>query len=110
METEWKRPKSIPSKTHHIETEGCGTLHFTMGWEEEDGRLIEVRATIGKNGICGNILLDTVAKLMSMYLQSPEPRYKIVEKFKRQFVGVKCNQGKPCIESLAESVIKELEK
>lgn len=119
METEFKRPKEIPSKTEHIElsTEGCGTLHLTLGWEEAEGRLIEVRCIIGKSGICGNVLLDTIAKLMSMYLQSPEPRYKIVEKFQRQFLPDKkgnrvvCGQGlKSCVEEIAERIVKELQK
>lgn len=111
MEATWKRPKTIPSQTEHIETEACGTLHLTLGWQEEDGRLIEVRAVIGKNGICGNVLLDTVAKLFSMYLQSPESRYKIAEKVKRQFIGISCAQGKKsCGELIAEKVLEELSK
>ena len=107
MEPTWKRPKVIPSKTEHLESP-CGTLHLTLGWEEEDGRLIETRAVIGKNGICPNVLLDTVAKLLSMYLQSPEPRYKIAEKIKKQFIGVACVQGKPCVEIIAEKILEEL--
>jgi len=106
METTWKRPKTIPSKTEHIETDGCGTLHLTLGFEE--GHLIEVRAVIGRNGTCGGVLLDTCAKLLSMYLQSPEPRYKVAEKIKKQFIGVKCAQGKPCVEIIAEKILKEL--
>ncbi len=120
METTWRRPKEIPSKTEHIvlETEGCGTLHLTLGWEEIDGRLIEVRAVIGKSGVCPNVLLDTVSKLMSMYLQSPEPRYKISEKFQRQFMPdtkgnrITCSKGsgKSCIEEISERVLKELDR
>lgn len=107
METDWKRPKTIDSKTEAIKTE-CGTIYLTLGYEED--KLIEVRATIGKSGICGNVLLDTVAKLLSMYLQSPEPRYKIISKLRKQFVGVICNQGNSCVNIISEKVVGELEK
>lgn len=87
MDTNWKRPKVIPSTTYHIDTNE-GTLHLIFGFE--DDKLIEVRGMIGKAGSYSNILIDTICKLVSMYLQSPEPRYKIVKKFKKQFVDMKC--------------------
>jgi len=106
METNFKRPKVIPSKTEHIETV-CGTLHFTMGYDED--KLIEVRCQIGKSGICQNVLLDSFAKMVSIALQSQMPRYKICEKIKKQFVGVRCNQGQSCVDVIADKIIKELE-
>ena len=78
METSWKRPKTIPSTTEHIETHE-GTLNLTLGYEEDPKRLIEVRGQIGKSGTFSNMLIDTICKLCSMYLQSPEPRYKIID-------------------------------
>lgn len=115
MEVKWKRPKCIPSKTTKIPT-SCGNLHLTFGYEEE--RLIEVRPSIGKNGICPNVLLDAFCKSMSMYLQSPEPRYKIIEKFKKQFVEMNC--GEPftwegdnytgCHDLIVKCIVTELEK
>ncbi len=101
----WKRPKVIPSKTEHIETE-CGTIHLTFGYEED--KLIEVRCTIGKSGICANVLLDSFAKLVSIALQSQMPRYKICEKLKKQFVGAKCNQGVSCVDVISQKIINEL--
>jgi len=118
MAENWKREKEIPSKTELIdlETPACGNMHLTFCWQDDS--LIEVRAVIGKSGVCGNIMLDTIAKLMSMYLQSSEPKYKIVKKFRKQFLpDTKGNQitcghgkGKSCIEEIAERVVKELEK
>ena len=106
--TDWKRAKEIPCKTEHIEL-ACGKLHLIFGYEEEDGRLIEVIAKIGRSGVCGCVLLDSFGKVLSMLLQSPAQRYKIVEKMKKQFKGVVCSQGeKSCINEIAERVIKEL--
>ena len=116
--TDWKRGKEIPSSTHRIETAGCGTAHITLGYEELENtrRLIEVRVLIGKNGgSCGNILLDTIAKLISVYLQSSEPRYKVIKKLKHLFMpdtkgnAITCTQGRSCIEDVIRLVLKELE-
>jgi len=116
VETTWKRPKEIPSKTFHIETQE-GTLHLTLGYEDE--RLIEVRAMIGKAGTYAQIMLDTIAKLISMYLQSPEARYKIVKKFNKQFAEMFCGmeefewQGEKyqsAIDLIVKIVITEVEK
>ena len=111
---EYKRPKVINSKTEAIKLDSCGTLHVTIGYLEEIddvyGRITEIRAVIGKSGICGNVLLDSYSKAMSMLLQSPMPRYKIIEKIKKQFRGVVCNQGrKCCINEIAERLLRELE-
>ena len=116
METGWKRPKELPSNTEHVET-NCGTLHFIMG--NEDGKLVEVRGVIGKNGTCANVQLDTICKLVSIYLQSPEPRYKIIKKFKKQFMDMGCGQGvftekdikyHSCVDYIINRVIDELNK
>lgn len=112
------REKEIPSSTHRVETQGCGTAHVTLGYQELENtrRLIEVRILIGKNGgSCGNILLDTIAKLISVYLQSSEPRYKVVKKLRHLFMpdtrgnAITCAQGRSCIEDVIKLVLKELE-
>lgn len=87
MESNWKRPKVIPSKTFHIDTRE-GTLHLTLGYETgDDGkdRLIEVRGIIGKAGTYANVYVDTVCKLLSCYIQSPEPRFKFKKKLDKMF-------------------------
>jgi hypothetical protein len=85
METAWKRPKVIPSTTYHIDTNE-GTLHLTLGYEEGDdgrNRLIEVRGVIGKAGTYSNVWVDTICKLLSCYIQSPEPRFKFEKKLEK---------------------------
>ena len=120
MDTNWKRPKVIESETPLIKT-NCGGLYVILG--KEDGKLIEVSATIGKGGTCSNYQLINFCKVISMYLQSPEPRYKIAEKFKKQFASLKdkdtgCGQGKffhekeeyqSCEDYIVKRVIKELD-
>ncbi len=116
MQNEFDRPKVIPSTTEDIKMPNCGTLHLTLGKEKEGGRLIEVRAVIGRNACCAYVLLDTVAKLMSLYLQSPEPRWKIAELFKRMFIidekgnRIVCSHGKEksCVEEIAQRILAEL--
>ena len=113
-DTHYKRPKEIESTTEHIET-FCGTLHLTRGY---NGGLVEVRALIGKSGTCCNVQLENFCKVTSMYLQSPEPLYRIVKKFKKQFEGANCGQGfvwqeknyLSCHDYIAQQIIKDLEK
>ena len=119
---EFKRDKEIPSKTFHIETNACGTLHLTLGFQDE--KLVEVRAMIGKTGICCNILVESICKILSMFLQTETPRYKIVKKIRKQFLetakfpGVNCGQGiiwenksfGSCVDLIGSSVVAELEK
>ncbi len=111
---EYRRPKEIKSKTEAISLLNCGTLHLTIGYLDEIddvyGRVTEIRAVIGKGGIPCNILLDSWAKAISMLLQSPMPRYKIIKKVKKQFVGVTCaGEKESCVSIIAEKLIKELE-
>jgi len=112
MTEEYRRPKVINSKTEAITLDNCGTLFLTFGYQEDvEGKVVEVMAVIGKTGICSNVLLNSFAKAMSMLLQSPTPRYKVIEKIKKQFIGVSCQngKGKACISEIAERLIKELE-
>lgn len=111
---DWHRPKELPSQTLHIETSSCGTLHLTIC--TESNKVIEVRSLIGRNQTCGNILLDSFAKVLSCYLQSTEPRYKIVRKLRKQFLpdtkgnSIQCSGGqKSCIESIVEKIIDHIE-
>lgn len=114
--SDFKREKSIPSETRHIDTSCCGTLHLTLCWQ--DKRLIEVRGMIGRAGTCCNTFLNSICIILSILLQSDMARYKIIKKLKKQFVEVNCGQDfiwqektyKSCVDLVAQSVIKELEK
>lgn len=103
----YDRPKVIPSKTLDIKT-NCGTLHMTMGYDKPEGKLIEIRLVIGKNGVCGGVLLHNVAFLLSRWLQSPDPRYKIKELIERNMIGTSCSQGISCLDVLARRVVDAL--
>lgn len=117
--TDYKRPKTLESKTENIKTD-CGTLNFTKGYD--NGKLVEIWAVIGRSGTCSNSLLASFCKVVSMYLQSAHPRYKIVKKFKKQFIGSNC--GMPfyikedkeqvkycgCIDWIAQNIVEEIDK
>ena len=114
--TDYRRPKELPSVTEHLKV-GCGgTLNLTVSYEED--KIIEVRAVVGKNGTCSNNLLDAFCKVVSMYLQSPMARYKIVKKFKKQFVESSCGMpfqwnGKKycgCVDYISQKIVEDLEK
>lgn len=116
IEARWKRPTVLPSKTHGIKTP-CGTLYITLGYEED--KLIEVVGVMGNSGTCGNVKMMDFCKAISMYLQSPEPRYKIIKKLQKQYVGSNCGTGlikyegaeaTSCDDIVAKLVITELEK
>ena len=110
MESSYKRPKEIESKTEAICLSNCGTLHYTIGFDPDVKRPVEIRCVIGKGGVPCNILLDSWAKAMSMLLQSGYPAYKIVDKIKKQFIGVVCTNEKiSCVNVVSERLIKELE-
>ena len=109
------RPKELKSETFHIKTESCGTLHVTVGSLDTD-KVIEVRAVIGKNQVCSAILLDSFAKMVSTYLQSSEPRYRIVKKLRHLFLpdtkgnSISCTGGgKSCIELIIEKIVDRIE-
>ena len=117
MQTEYAVPKELPSTTESIPLPHCGNLHLTLEYEEMGGRLMGVRAIIGRNACCGYVLLDTVAKMMTLYLRSPEPRFKVAERFKTLFMAdtkgnrIVCSHGKEksCVEEIAERVVRQLE-
>ena len=114
MSETYARPKVLPSETFHITTTGCGTLHLTICTEND--KVIELRAVIGKNSTCGFVLLDSFTKMISVFLQSDEPRYKIVKKLRHLFLpdtkgnAISCAQGgKSCIELIVEKIIDRIE-
>ena len=110
----WSRPKEMPSTTTHIKT-SCGTLNLIFSFRRK--RLKEVYAIIGKSGTCANILLSSWCKGISFLLQSPEPRFKIIKKLKKQFIESNCGMhffiGEKkylsCVHYIAEKIIEELE-
>ena len=112
----WKRPKEIGGQTEKIATNE-GSLFFTKNYD--NGRLREIRGVISKGGTLGMVMVDTFCKLISIILQSPIPKYKIIKKFKKQFtdmnVGIdkfKHNEKEYSwtVDFIIKDVIEELEK
>ena len=114
---EFKRDKVLGGKTYSVKM-NCGSLSFTFNYQED--KLVEIFGVIGKSGVCPHTLLDSWCKVVSCYLQSPEPRYKIIKKFNKQFVGMPaCEMNKftfeekeytSCVDIITQKIIEELEK
>lgn len=88
METILDRPEVLEGYTPKLETP-CGSLYFTLN--EYDSKLCEVRVTMGKSGTCMNIMLQTIALLISVMLQSGISREVIKKALLNQFEG-NCGQ------------------
>ena len=111
----WKRDKELPSETFEIQLPTCGKLHLVV--VKENDKVIEVRALIGRNSTCPAILLDSFAKILSCYLQSDFPRYRIVKKLRKFLPDTKGNRisctgnenQAGCVESIIAKIIDQIE-
>ena len=77
-----KRPETLEGRTHKIDTP-CGSLYLTLN--ENDSKLYEIRISLGKIGNCARTLLQTIAVLFSVLLQSDIPRSKILKTLENGF-------------------------
>jgi hypothetical protein len=80
MEANWKRAKVLEGVTTHITTPQ-GTLHLTFNYDGYS--LVEVIAHLGKAGTYAAKQLDMICRMLSIVLQSPLSRVKIVKKIKK---------------------------
>ena len=113
----WKRPKTLTGQTKLVTL--CGEILVTFNYDNErEGKLIEVRASVGKEGTPCNALLSMCCFLISCYLQSAEPREKIIKKIKKNLIDAPACMNKyefegikytSCIDYILKNVIKELE-
>jgi len=78
------RPEALEGYTPKLKTP-CGSLYLTLN--ECDNKLCEVRVTMGKSGTCMNIMLQTIALLISVMLQSGINKDKIKKVLLNQFEG-----------------------
>jgi len=79
-----KRPKVTKGETLRIET-GCGHLYVTIN--RDDGDLpIEVFATLGKAGGCGNAQMEGLTRLLTLCLKFGVP----VEDILKQLDFIRC--------------------
>ena len=79
-----KRPRVTHGDTPRIET-GCGHLYVTINRDDSD-TLIEVFATLGKAGGCGNAQMEAVTRMITLSLKHGVP----VEEIIRQLEFIKC--------------------
>jgi ribonucleoside-diphosphate reductase alpha chain len=86
---EFSRPEMLEGYTLEAKT-NCGTLFLTLN--EFQDKLTEVRMTMGKSGSCFNILLQTIALLISVMLQEGVDKQKIYKTLNHQFEGHCGNQ------------------
>ena len=108
----FKRPDVLNGYTQQISTP-CGAFYLTLN--EHEGKLAEVRMTLGKSGTCYNIMFQTIAILLSVMLQEGIPRSKIKKTLEKQFEGscgqrifYKGEEYQSCIDFTITKVLEDL--
>ena len=84
MNADWKRPKILEGVTRSVKTP-IGTLHLTYNY---DGGLVELIGHIGKEGSMMAKHIDIICRLMSIILQSPLSRVKLIKKIKKNLHNI----------------------
>jgi ribonucleoside-diphosphate reductase alpha chain len=105
------RPRSRPAVTQgatvRMET-GCGYLYVTIN-EDENGRLFEVFARMGKAGGCTASQTEAIGRLVSLALRSNIDPASVIKQLK----SIRCPEptiGKDKIFSCPDAIGKALEK
>ena len=78
------RPKTLSGFTYRIKT-GCGTLYTTVN--EDDGKVVEVFARMGKAGGCASSQIETMGRLISLGVRAGAPVSDII----LQLQGISCH-------------------
>jgi hypothetical protein len=86
MDANWKRPKTLEGATISVPTP-AGTLHLTFNYDKNT--LVEVMGKIGRCGSYAATQLSILCILLSIVLQSPLSRKKIVKKIRKGLVDIK---------------------
>ena len=104
-------PRSRGAITYGMTIEiktGCGDLYVTIN-EDEEGRLFEIFAQLGKSGGCAASQTEAIGRLTSLAFRSGIP-WQIVTK---QLRGIICDRprglGKNKVLSCADAVAKAIE-
>ena len=106
------RPEVLDGYSPKLETP-CGSLYMTLN--ECGNKLCEIKVTMGKSGTCMNIMLQTIALLISVMLQSNINKDKIKKALLNQFEGscgqviwYKGEKFHSCIDFLVQKVLEDL--
>lgn len=78
------RKSKLSGTTYQAKT-GCGTLYITIN--EDEGKPIEVFATMGKSGGCASSQSETIGRLISLSLKNEIGLDKII----KQMAGISCH-------------------
>ena len=84
MEQNWTRPKVLEGVTKSIKTP-AGTLHLTFNY---DGGLVELIGHIGKEGSLFAKQIDITCRMLSIALQTPISRIKLIKKIKKNLLDI----------------------
>jgi len=79
----YKRPQKLPSTTVKVKV-GCGTLYVTVS--RDDGRIVEVFATIGKAGQCALAQNEALMRSITSGLKYGVP----IDEYISQLKGIRC--------------------
>ena len=85
MKPDWKRPKTLEGATISIPTP-AGTLHLTFNYDKET--LVEVMGKIGKSGSYMATQLSILCLMLSIMLQTPISRKKLVKKIRKSLIDI----------------------
>jgi len=104
-----KRPKKVQSTTERIEC-GCGHLYITIG-KDEEGRIVEIFAILGKAGGCAMAQNEALTRTISLGLKYGIP----VQEFVDELRNIRCSapgieQGEliySCADAIAYVLAKE---
>jgi len=85
MDANWKRPKTLEGATVSIPTP-AGTMHLTFNYDKNS--LVEIMGKIGKSGSYAARRLSIVCTLISILLQTPISRKKLIKKIRKSLVNI----------------------
>ena len=75
-----QRPDVLSGISEKLKT-GCGNIYITVN-SDEQGRLFEIFANLGKAGGCPSAQLEAIARLVTLSLRSGIPAEEVVEHLK----------------------------
>jgi len=101
-----KRPKITSGPTEKVST-GCGSIYITPNRDNE-GRLVEVIAHLGKAGTCTHAQLEAITRAVTLGLRYGIPVEEYIDEFKEIKCPCKAWENGDQILSCADAIAKVL--
>ena len=103
------RPEDLEGSTKKVKT-GCGNLYVTLNHDEE-GKLFECFAQMGKGGGCASSQAEALGRLISLILRSNTNI--AIEEIRKELYGISCHLpiaegAKSCSDGIS-SVLRDKE-